>query len=662
MSTDLQLSIEFGVSVLQNLVDAGYDFLKTEHQKRDLFGKSTEKYVRGLIERFGEVKVLGMNKSVPLLSLYVRANILEKISARAGAKMEDLETFFDFDRRAFGQIIETKDGETIANDMQRFIVLGKPGAGKTTFLKYLALAMVHRQSVIKQRRLPIFITLRDWADKRSELMEYITEQFDICGFEQPDLFVENMFKQGNCLVLFDGLDEVSQEANLDGIIRSIRDFTDKYSSNQFVMSCRVAAYNHWFERFTDVEMADFDEKQIETFVNNWFRSEPKTADECIKHLKGSPQLKELSSVPLLLTLLCITYDENNDFPANRAELYKDAVEALLRKWDSSRRIRRDDPYKQLSLMQKENMFARIAFGTFMENRYFIRETELTRMIGNFIGNLPAFKTENLEVDSTEVLRTIESHHGIFVERAKHIHSFAHLTFQEYFTAKYIVDNASNGTLKRLVEEHLYDDKWKEVFLLVAGMLSDADELLLLMLKKNRELLHKPVLNNIVDIATKMLLPGENMYSVQVRISMAISLILAHARAHALNLNLDHALNLVRALVRALDLVRDRDLDRALYRDLDRALYLDLYLARANARDLDRALALARANARDLDRALDLDRDRDQFPNHLPQIISGISSFLNGNILIVNCTKVTYLSKSTRDHILSNMLAPLSPPS
>ncbi|MBK8193479.1 MAG: hypothetical protein IPK76_09795 [Lewinellaceae bacterium] len=47
------------------------------------------------------------------------------------------------------------------------------------------------------------------------------------------------------------------------------------------MSCRVAAYNHWFERFTDVEMADFDEKQIETFVKNWFRSEPKTADECI---------------------------------------------------------------------------------------------------------------------------------------------------------------------------------------------------------------------------------------------------------------------------------------------------------------------------------------------------------------------------------------------
>ncbi|MBK8193480.1 MAG: hypothetical protein IPK76_09800 [Lewinellaceae bacterium] len=291
-------------------------------------------------------------------------------------------------------------------------------------------------------------------------------------------------------------------------------------------------------------------------------------------------MKELSSVPLLLTLLCITYDENNDFPTNRAELYKDAVEALLRKWDSSRRIRRDDPYKQLSLMQKENMFARIAFGTFTESRYFIRGQDLTRMIGNFIGNLPAFKAETLEVDSTEVLRTIESHHGIFVERAKHIHSFAHLTFQEYFTAKYIVDNASNGTLKKLVEEHLYDDKWKEVFLLVAGMLSDADELLLLMLKKNRELLEEPVLDNLIDTAGKMILPGKNKYTTEVRKSMSIYHILAICRVQDLSHERDLLAPFTRAIVRIRELTSeignepnislDRD-DLGINRDLARAL-------------------------------------------------------------------------------------------
>ncbi|MEZ4963894.1 MAG: NACHT domain-containing protein [Saprospiraceae bacterium] len=288
MSAEVQVSIEFAVSVLQKIIESSYDFLVREKQKRDLFGKSAEAYAKGLVERFGEVKVLGMSKPVPLLSLYVRANILEKISTKAGFKLEDLEQFFEFDKRTFGVKIETRDGEEIANELQRFIVLGKPGAGKTTFLKYLALAMVHKQSVIKHRRLPIFVTLRDWADKKCSLQDYIVDQFKICGFDQSAPFVDNLLKKGECLVLLDGLDEVSQEANLDSIIRDIRDFTDRYSDNQFVMSCRIAAYNHWFGRFTDVEMADFNEKQIENFVRNWFRSEPKTGKEMYRAFEKQP--------------------------------------------------------------------------------------------------------------------------------------------------------------------------------------------------------------------------------------------------------------------------------------------------------------------------------------------------------------------------------------
>ena len=65
----MDISIEFGVKILEDIVAAGYDFLEKEHQKRDVFGKATERYVKGLIERFGEVKVLGMNRPVPLLSL-----------------------------------------------------------------------------------------------------------------------------------------------------------------------------------------------------------------------------------------------------------------------------------------------------------------------------------------------------------------------------------------------------------------------------------------------------------------------------------------------------------------------------------------------------------------------------------------------------------------
>lgn len=70
-----------------------------------------------------------------------------------------------------------------------------------------------------------------------------------------------------------------------------------------------------------------------------------------------------------------------------------------------------------------------------------------------------------------------------MERARGIYSFSHLTFQEYFTAKYIVQNLAAGTLKRLVDQHLTKDKWEEVILLTANLLDQADDFLLLMKEK-----------------------------------------------------------------------------------------------------------------------------------------------------------------------------------
>jgi len=554
---EIQGSIEIGVDLFKDLIFASWKAVsglaKEKYQENDPFGIATRRYIGGLIERYNLVKVLGMREPVPLKSLYVRANILEKISARAGLRPEELAEFFDFDRRAFGKKSETVDGEIIVNRLQKFIVLGKPGAGKTTYLKFLTLMMLDPMSQIEQRRLPVFVTLREWADEQVPLMDFMVAQFDIYKFPDARLFLEKMLAEGKCLVLFDGLDEVSQESNLDDIIRQIQNFTDKYSDNQFVISCRVAAYNHWFERFTDVEMADFNEEQMETFIKNWFHGEPKVATECWERLKSSSPLRELASVPLLLTLLCLEYSESNNFPPNRAELYERAIETLLTKWDSTRRIRRAEVYKQLSLKRKESMFARIAFATFAQNEYFIRERVLAKMIEQYIEHLPGFNAAELEPDSRAVLQAIAAQHGIFVERAKDVYSFAHLTFQEYFTAKYIVDHQwkkvdrdgnldENGVvvlLEHVVEKYLYEAKWKEVFLLVSGMMDNADELLLLMRKKANEALEVSEINDLFRVAKESLLSDLTLNPDVLRKNNAIflALVIDHLRTFTNDLNI-----------------------------------------------------------------------------------------------------------------------------
>ena len=90
-------------------------------------------------------------------------------------------------------------------------------------------------------------------------------------------------------------------------------------------------------------------------------------------------------------------------------------------------------------------------------------------------NLPPDDTEH-SVDGEKVLQAISAQHGILVERAKKIYAFAHLTFQEYYTAKYIVDNPHLTSYTNLVK-HLPDHRWREVFLMTASMLNEADRLL-----------------------------------------------------------------------------------------------------------------------------------------------------------------------------------------
>lgn len=378
---------------------------------------------------------------------------------------------------------------------------------------------------LTKKRIPVFIGLKDWSDSNLSLLDFIIKQFDICNFPKAEPFVKEVLIRGKGLILLDGLDEVSR--NVDDVIIQIRDFVDKYKDNQVVLSCRIAGYNYCFEKFTDIEIADFTDKQIETFVKNWFGKGTPKARSCWNKIRDDTSIRELASIPLLLTMLCLAFDETMDFPSNRSELYKEALDALLKKWDASRSIKRDEIYRHLSPRRKEGLLSRIAALTFEKDQYFFPQRFVEKQIGDYIQNLPEAKQESLEPDSEAILKAIEAQHGLFVERANKIYSFSHLTLQEYFTARYIVDNAAKGILKKSIEKHLFDPRWREVFLLTAGMLDEADDFFLIMEEQVEKLKEDKVVQLLLSEVQRIIKILGSTYSTPMIRALALSSTINH---------------------------------------------------------------------------------------------------------------------------------------
>ncbi len=215
---------------------------------------------------------------------------------------------------------EKYSGIDVANEKQYLMVLGGPGAGKSTFLRKVGLEALrtfyYERAEYRHRLIPVLLELKRFDADDVDIAKFIAAEFETCGFPEADKFAQNALAQGNLLVLLDGLDEVPS-ANLNKVLTTIRDFVDRYDDNRFIASCRVAASGYRddaFRRFSDVTMADFDDEQIQQFIGNWFGSEQDkerdTAGKCWEVLEKpeNKASKELAHTPLLLTYLCLVYD------------------------------------------------------------------------------------------------------------------------------------------------------------------------------------------------------------------------------------------------------------------------------------------------------------------------------------------------------------------
>ena len=565
-----------------------------DNKTKQQVGEAMQEYVATYEKRHCSLKYdcLRMDNSLKLEDIYTDVQVLDDRESRRFESPEALrELFLETGRGFTFEKTTRKEGIAVANLEPRLMVLGSPGIGKSTFLRKVGLeALKWETARYRHELIPVFVELKLFGDRHSDIEKLIVEEFQTCGFPNAEVFTQRLLEAGKLLILLDGLDEVPTEF-VDRAIEQIGRLVDRYDKNHFIASCRIAAYKGGFPRFKDVTMANFSDKQMETFVRQWFRREPTIADQYWELLNSSEykSVKELGQTPLLLTLLCAVYDESQSLPKQKSSLYGEALEVWLKKWAAERRVHRDPIYQELNLQLEQVLLSEIAYQSFAEDQLFFSKRELTEQIRAFlINNLNAPK----HLDAEAALYAIQVQQGILVERARDTYSFSHLTFQEYLTAQYIVDEQQ---LESLVTDHLTDQRWREVFFLVSGLMRNADGFLNLMESEAQKLIHTEKLTALIQWAAHQTTGSIGDFKPAAKKVVALFyariLDLALARESYVHPDTDHAvfpdfyldLEFDFALVRALDCA----LNCALVHALDFSLSLDLSLY------LTRDLSLAR---------------------------------------------------------------------
>jgi len=328
----IRLQHEEDMLLLQKELEAHYKVLERNQQLQDTEAKAAQfsmlraktldervsAYRKALHadSRIARLQILEMNRPLEVADIYIRLRLHQE--TRVGYELDsvlleapDPNTFIE------SRVSKALEPEKAISKYKHCVIVGDPGAGKTTMLKYLTLQSVDDR-LPNLPDLPVHIELNAFINSGyDDLLAFAASVWDdrygFPGAEALD-YIHTCLQDGKVLLLLDALDETvagtTQEQAEESYLKTLKAITDlatRYHQIPILVTARKAGY-HQRKRlagFTELEVLDFRPEEIKQFVARWFtsHSDPRRrgdGSELYRKLTRNPRMLALAANPLLL--------------------------------------------------------------------------------------------------------------------------------------------------------------------------------------------------------------------------------------------------------------------------------------------------------------------------------------------------------------------------
>ncbi|MEV5768904.1 NACHT domain-containing protein [Micromonospora sp. NPDC052213] len=385
-------------------------------------------------------------------------------------------------------------GEAL-QEHQHLAILGLPGSGKTTALKRISVAYADKSRIgeiadylPKASWFPVVIKCRHLAGSvRKTILQIIAEQVERAEMpEYRDDFerlVSGELRNGNLLLLVDGLDEIASSADRLAFVSQLRTFIGVYPKCKLVVTSREAGFRSVATSVNSIchslRVADLPDDSIRTLVVAWHNevvgkapSVRRKALDLADFIIETDRVRSLAANPLLLTTLLLVQRWVGQVPRRRSVLYDKAIEVLLMTWNA-------EGHRPLDPEEAIPQLAYTAYAMMAQGRKTVTLDELSALLSASRQDIPevlAYAVTPVRdfvdrVEERSSLMTL-SGHELVGGKIKPTYEFKHLTFQEYLAAQAIADRhldaaSRHKSVVEILEDRLDLEEWQEVVTLTA---------------------------------------------------------------------------------------------------------------------------------------------------------------------------------------------------